>query len=137
MPLVKCDTCKKEIADTAETCVHCGQEQPEKYFRTHPNSWVNCPKCWVKNYPVPQPCRNCGEPLDKACKRYEKERTARPWPIVFCLVGAVVGFLTGCAIEWLIVKETDFCSAGGFFAVIGTGVGWGLGAWARDYYVTR
>lgn len=107
MPLIKCETCKKDVADTAETCPHCGQEQPEKFLRQHPDRVLVCPSCNVNNYDNADECRNCGEGLYEALKekwRLLEAKKAKFWSIVapfafvfifFGVLSNTVAFLTG------------------------------------------
>jgi hypothetical protein len=84
MPFLKCETCGKDVADSALVWPHCGQDHPEKMFRQLPHEWVYCPKCRVKNslYANCGACRSCGGPLNERCTRTGRKENGKIMPIL-------------------------------------------------------
>lgn len=109
MPLVKCETCTKEVADSAEVCPHCGQDQPEKYLRKHPKDCLVCPKCNVNNYAGAESCRYCGKDFDEVRQEiadyHEKRAVRRNRQILAVIVLGIgclfLGWLSSLIPKWL------------------------------------
>jgi hypothetical protein len=134
MPLVECVTCKQDVADTAEVCPHCGQDQPEKDFRKRPHYCVSCPHCRVKNYPLYKQCRSCGSSLEEVNDKYDKRRWARELPSTCALVGGVVCLIGGCAYSAHVLEHANRTPEAIGGALIGALAGWVLGAIVGSIY---
>lgn len=79
MPIVKCSACKQDVSDTALVCPHCGQEQPEKQFRSNPSSsWAYVGK-WVPTSPKHRLAKSYYPPSWIICAMRGEEQTRMPW----------------------------------------------------------
>jgi ssDNA-binding Zn-finger/Zn-ribbon topoisomerase 1 len=144
MPLLKCHTCEKDVADTAEVCPHCGQDLPQKDFRKGEAS-VICPKCPVWNYRDSKGnwdnlgqriCRSCGTALEEVIAKSHKKDFAKKLPKRFAFAGVVLGFFIGLALS------SRWAPNGAFLVVIlgilvGGGVAHYLGEIAEQVYKSR
>ncbi len=98
MPIIPCETCRKDVADSALDCPHCGAELPAGRYARSGAKTVMCRGCYVHNaycaHSTDVRCRACGKDLAPEFARRLRKDGAWGWGVA----GGFAGFLAGTAV---------------------------------------
>lgn len=90
MSLIKCTECGKEISDSSNACIHCGNPIKKK---------LTCPECKKEINEEDKVCKNCGNLLKEDKKEIEKEKKKKKTPII--VIGVIVAIIAIIVIIYL------------------------------------